>query len=138
MPYVSPIFIIVMDPLLHYMEKAKLDGWGYFDDVANIAVKGRMIHVALSLFNAFGKASGLDLNPSKTTILTSKRPTWRDHKWRDDLRSLLRINSEDSLPLVDKVTYLGFLIGRNITTEDLFEQAVAKTIDRLDSYNRKR
>ena len=41
----------------------------------------------------------------------------------------------DSLPLVAKATYLGALLGRKITTEEIFRKALEKAKARLHLYH---
>lgn len=134
-PLSPALFIIAIDPLLFFLEKVGITSKGFFDDVAVLSDRPGDIERALRLFQDFGAVSGLALNPRKTVLLTSLRPCRWITEWREEIKNMLPEATPDSLPLVEKATYLGALIGRRVTAEEIFAKALDKARARLHLYH---
>ena len=132
----SPLlFIIAIDPLLFFLEQKRIVTRCFFDDVAILASETQSIEAGLQLLQEFGDASGLSLNPRKTVLLTSLKPCHEFRLWAARVRLTLPGSHPDSLPLVNSAKYLGTLIGRGVTTELIFKEALGKTLERIHSYH---
>lgn len=134
-PLSPALFIIAIDPLLFLLEKAGITSKGFFDDVAVLSDRPADIERALKLFQDFGDVSGLALNPQKTVLLTSLRPCHWIVGWRDEIKEWLPGATSGSLPLVEKATYLGALLGRKVTAEEIFSNTLDKARARLHLYH---
>ena len=88
-PLSPALFIIAIDPLLFFLEKAGITSKWYFDDVAVLSDRPNDIGRALKLFRDFGDVSGLSLNPRKTVLLTALRPSHWFEGWREEIRDML-------------------------------------------------
>jgi ribonuclease HI len=124
----SPLlFAICYDPLLHQLRgKPLATNCAFADDLAVGSPRLKDVTDSLHLVLAFAKFSGLGINIKKTVILTSQSPTRQDNV---DLGTLgLKIK------FVDRATYLGVLVGRDISTIDIFKPALVKFEGRLKLY----
>ncbi len=132
----SPLlFILVIDPLLSRLDEQGLVFKGFFDDVGTLVSSVGELLATIRAFAEFGEASGLELNLTKSVLLPSIRQAAREKRWRKRALTLLgsRANN-NSLPFATSSKYLGFLIGRGLTSEDVFEAATAKAVARARSY----
>ena len=129
----SPLlFVICYDVLLYFLEQQQLgpnglDQFAFADDLALSSASLNIIVLSLKVIDTFAKNSGLGLNIDKTVILTAVPPL-------DSDAGLLRAEGYDTIKLVREATYLGVLMGIDITTVDIFRKAKAKCLARLHSY----
>ena len=124
----SPIlFALCLDVLLHKLRRIPgIKTFAFADDLAVETPRFENIVKALQTISEFSRLSGLGLNIDKTKILTSK-------PIRDGLKRCLLREGFEGIEFVSSFTYLGVLMGRNITTIDIFTPALDKFHTRLKS-----
>ena len=120
----SPLlFAICYDVLLTALDKVPDHvSLAFADDLAAGAEGLDTILAILRIINTFAKHSGLGLNIRKTTVLTTREPT-------ATARGLLRLYWP-RIKFVTSATYLGVLMGQEITTVDVFRKAMTKFLYR--------
>ena len=126
----SPLlFVLAYDPLLDKLRRfPSLNTYAFADDLA-IATSGSVDHIypALTLISTFSEASGLGINREKSLVLTTSPPSSHD-----DIRSALLRSPWPDLPLRDRGTHLGVVIGRDVTLDEIWEAPVNTAINRLN------
>ena len=120
----SPLlFAICYDVLLTALDKVPDHvSLAFADDLAAGAESLDTILAILRIINTFAKHSGLGLNIRKTTVLTTREPT-------ATARGLLRLYWP-RIKFVTSATYLGVIMGQEITTVDVFRKAMTKFLYR--------
>jgi ribonuclease HI len=125
----SPLlFIICFDVLLRKLRSPERSSYGFADDLALATKNLAEIIKALHIVEDFAKFTGLGLNIKKTVILTSLKVTYADE-------AELEYQGYKIIKFVDKTEYLGIIIGREISTVDIAEKAMAKFQKRVNSYS---
>ena len=130
----SPLlFILCMDPLLTQLEKlqtlhADVVPVGFCDDVATCFEDWGSISTMLSEIEAYNIASGGRSNLGKTCFI-STNPDLKT----SDIQQYLPL-SWQGLRVVDRYKHLGVLIGREVTVEDVYAEAIAKLSRRVARY----
>jgi len=123
------IFIIAYDPLLYFLRTQTNNSYYAFaDDLATAAYNISDLFPALTIINNFSVVSGLGVNKDKSLVLTTA-PLSR----YDSIRNALRSSPWPDLLLKDNSTYLGIVIGHNITLNDIWKVPLDKALARIDS-----
>lgn len=125
----SPLlFILCFEILLARLRsKCNISIFAYADDLAIGTNRLVQIVYALRIIRGFSSFSGLGINLSKTAILTSLPHT------EGDLFTL-KLGKIDKISFVSSATYLGILMGRSITTIDIYREAYKKLTHRVYCY----
>jgi ribonuclease HI len=125
----SPIlFILAYNPLLHNLGRIPgTDTWAFADDavIAHESLDG--IREVLGVIDAFSAISGLGINRDKSSVLHVLEVSDEDRK------NLIDMGWED-LRFTSKAVYLGVLVGFNIDTHDIYEDAFVKFKKRALSF----
>ena len=126
----SPLlFIIAYDPLLHRI--GLVSGaivWSFADDAVIANENLSDMHTVTKAIDLFSTISGFGVNRNKSTVLHVLKPTRADHEglealcWRD-------------LKFSRQATYLGILMGHELTTIDIYEKAFQKFKSRTLSFS---
>jgi hypothetical protein len=119
----SPLFFILsLDPLLTYWRAVPgLQVRAYCDDLAFTARQRSVIALAFPFIDAFNSATGSVSNPSKLYILGRKHPT------REDLLMAFPTHGLwSSVKPVKSIKYLGILLGSEVSSSDIYEEAMTK------------
>ena len=116
----SPLlFILCYDPLLKNLHEIEgVHPKAYADDLAAASEHMEGIVKTFNVFRKYGAASGLRMNKGKTKILSALPMS-------KVTRSYLNLCGYEEIEEVDRMVYLGVLIGR-IGTEDVYEKALQK------------
>jgi ribonuclease HI len=120
------IFALCFDVLLHRLREHTCDTkrFAFADDLAISSHTILPLISSLRIISSFSYHSGLGLNINKTSILPALPPSRLD---------LARLESagwgEISLSGAEK--YLGVMVGRTVTTEDVFREAHIKFDQRV-------
>jgi hypothetical protein len=122
----SPLlFALCYDVLLRNLSNKKRHrDYAFADDLAVLSRNLNAIIESLIIIRTFSDFSGLGLNINKTIILTTTGVT------TTHLNRLKRAGFGD-IKFKVRATYLGVLIGRFITTVDIFRKALEKFFQRL-------
>ena len=126
----SPLlFVLCYDVLLWRLAKLRgVTAYGYADDLAlTTADEGKLME-GLDLIKAFSEVSGLGLNMKKTFVV-SVRPMPPALRARLDRRGWGAVKSAPSC------TYLGVMVGPDVSTREVFAKATAKFMSRLAQYS---
>jgi hypothetical protein len=127
-PFSPLLFVLCYDVLLWRLSKVRgVTGYAYADDLALTTSSGRVLVKSLELIRSFSNVTGLKLNMKKTFIVSTK-PVPSSLRRQLDLKGWKGIRSADSC------TYLGVLVGTNVTTRDIFAKSFAKFNSRLAAY----
>ena len=123
----SPLlFVICYDILLHRISQTPgATPYACADDLAVTADDPRPLCRVMALVDDFRRASGLGVNTDKTKILCA-RPA--------DLTEIISSCPWPDVQVVDSYTYLGVLIGREVTVQDVFAKALADLVDRAGRF----
>jgi endonuclease/exonuclease/phosphatase family metal-dependent hydrolase len=123
----SPLlFVICYDILLCKISKIKgVSPYACADDLAVATKDCKQLWKVMELVNDFRSASGLGVNEDKTVILPAKD---------EDLADAVAGCPWPQVKVADKYKYLGILFGRQVTTHDIYEIAIAKLEDRARRY----
>ena len=135
----SPLlFALCMDPLLRAIQSGapQMGVKAYVDDIQAYSADLADHAKAMTLIDGFAAASGLGINRDKTVIIQAKDEpelaAWmgRGHcPWaRAD------VPAELHLKIQDHCTALGFPVGGEISTSDVFSKPVEKMRNRLIAY----
>ena len=124
----SPLlFVIAYDPLLVYIAGlTEVELFAFADDLALFADSVPLISKALLEITRFSEVSGLGVNRDKSVAV----PTGDPSLW-GAIKEELKSCPWPSLPLSDKGTHLGILIGREVTLGQLWAGPTAKAEARL-------
>jgi ribonuclease HI/exonuclease III len=125
------IFALCFDVLLHRLREHTHDTqrFAFADDLAISSDTVLPLINSLRIISSFSYHSGLGLNIHKTSILPALPPN------RLDLARLERAGwGEISLSCAEK--YLGVMVGRTVTTEDVFREAHSKFNERVALFRR--
>ena len=124
----SPLlFALCYDFLLNQLSKSDTHGaYAFADDLALDSGSMRPIISALLSITRFAHFSGLGLNLDKTVVLSARAPSRQVtallHLWFPDIR------------FVDRAKYLGVIMGPDITTKVVFQEAVDKFFARARQF----
>lgn len=123
----SPLlFVLCYDPLLFALKKKGIRAFGFADDLATASTAIGGVVTALESFKQFSAASGLTVNVSKTKLIRTEE---------DGLdRTYLDLFNYRGVVLADQATHLGVLIGKEVSTEDVFAKAFTKFERRAARY----
>ena len=126
----SPLlFAIAYDPLLCELSRIDgLDTFAFADDMALGSERFAAINRAMGLIDAFREASGLGVNTDKTTLLSAQGRLC-------DTAALAERSTWPDVLVVNSHVYLGILIGRGITIEDIYAGALRKLEARARAYH---
>lgn len=128
----SPLlFIVALDPLLRELEKAGHDCYAYADDMAVYLQVQHLqgLETVIPIIQAFESISGLHINGKKSGLLPTCPPSEADKSY------LASLQAWDGMSFVTSATYLGILMGAEVTLEDIFQDTVEKAKARLNSYH---
>jgi len=124
----SPLFfILAIDPLLSHLELIRGTLPKCFaDDLAIGFYEWKDIFPVFPLIDAWSAVTGCKPNIGKTKFISSvsefiQVSSFVPHNWR-------------CLQLASQYTYLGVLLGRDVTVEMVFKNALQKFIARVGSY----
>ena len=124
----SPLlFIICFDLLLRALTDLECPTYERFGFADDLAIALRSVTLLLEIFEevaAFSKVSGLWMNPSKSTVVSTRRPSHRSVQRLADA-------GWGGVCFVNKGVYLGVLFGRHVTTFDVCKAALDKFTGRL-------
>ena len=122
----SPLlFALCYDPLLEALDRIdNIRNCAFADDLAISSPHLRSILKVMKEVDRFASHSGLRVNTDKTKVLRAI-PTSPA-----DARTLASAGWKDTT-FSDRETYLGVLMGNNVTTIDVFDKAYDKYIERL-------
>jgi ribonuclease HI len=125
----SPLlFALAYDPLLTFLSSIdSLDTLAFADDMALVTTVFHDYHQAMNLINDFRTATGLGINTDKTTILAAKGN-------ETQLAELAADSPWPDIKVVKSHVYLGILIGREVSVEDVFAKALQGFEARATSY----
>ena len=126
----SPLlFLIAYDPLLHFLRiRTNNSYYAFADDLATTAHNIRDIFPALSIIDEFSFFSGLGVNKDKSLVISSLPLTYYPA-----INSLLASSPWPLLPLKPSATYLGVVIGREVTLNDIWEVPMRKALERINT-----
>ena len=126
----SPLlFILAYDPLLFSLSRVpNINYFAFADDLAITTNSIISIYPALSIIDSFSIVSGLGINRDKSFVLTTSPPS--SHSL---IRSGLAASPWPDLPLKEKGTHLGIVIGREVTLDEIWSTPLAKAISKLRS-----
>ena len=127
----SPLlFALCYDPLLTILEQLPNNAnCAFADDLAIGSANLSSILDALPAIDTFRKFSGLGVNYRKTVII-STNPTSDD-----DLEAIAGATGEwTKVKIKDSAVYLGILMGRGVTTHDIYDPVLKEFKDRLTRY----
>lgn len=124
----SPLlFALCYDPLLSLLEGiAENTNCAFADDLAVSSNTLSSIIAAMPLIDDFKRVSGLGINTDKTYIISSQVPKQSDH---DAVRGAG--GPWQLVTFADEVKYLGVLMGRCVTNDDIFRPVLDKFSTRL-------
>ena len=117
----SPLlFALAYDPLICLLDRIRdLDPFAFADDMALGTTRFDSLSEAMLLVNEFRAVSGLGVNVGKTTLIFSRGST-------REVKLLVGGTPWPTLRVLDSHTYLGILMGRNITVEKIYATALHK------------
>ena len=126
----SPIlFCLTLDPLLRQLADLGVERiGGFMDDLAATFNSLQCVDEIAFLLLQLGKATGLFVNLDKTLALYAMPPS-------EEELGYLANSAWPNLRLERKARYLGVMIGTEVTTADVFENAVAKFTKRIQNYS---
>ena len=134
----SPLlFIICYDILIYNIKKHAADLnidiniFAFADDIALSAIDLAHFSSIMPVIDEFSHMSGLGLNADKTKFISSLPFTDYDRHVIDDCPWPLKIND----CLVESHTYLGIIMGRDITTIDIYTPAYNKFNERVKLFS---
>ena len=104
-----------------------LHTFAFADDMALGTKSFQALHQAMELIDEFRTASGLGINIEKTTVMAAKGSL-------QELAALATASPWGSLKVVRSHVYLGILIGRGISVEDIYANALLSFETRASSY----
>ena len=124
----SPLlFILAYDPLLHALSSVPhISNFAFADDLAITTSSVALIYPALRCIDSFSFVSGLGVNREKSLVLSTSPP----HKLAL-IRDGLAKSPWPDLPLKDKGTHLGVVIGRLATLDDIWATPMSRALDRI-------
>ena len=125
----SPLlFALCYDPLLEKLARIpNIRACAFADDLAISASRISSITRVMKEVDLFASHSGLRINTDKTKVLRANPTTTADCNqlaaagWTDTTFS-------------DRETYLGVLMGNNVTTIDIFDKAYDKYLSRIKTF----
>ena len=129
-PLSPMLFTIAMDCILRRLAALGLDVRAFMDDVLLRTSKlGRLIP-AMAAIDQFSEYSGLYVNKTKTQLVcTSEATADEDAQWVQERAPW------KGLVIAANATYLGILIGRQVTLYDVYEKATAKFTARAHAFS---
>jgi hypothetical protein len=101
--------------------------YAFADDLAFATDNLRLIVLVMDIIDEFKEISGLGVNEDKTKILTRHEPTEAD-------RELVASSSWPLVEFAECYKYLGVLMGREVSTHDIFSAALTKYRTRINNY----
>ena len=104
--------------------------YAFADDLAIASAYLEAIIDAFAVIDEFRVYSGLGINTDKTKILTRKKPTDADRAMIANCTP----NSWRKVQFTTKYKYLGVLMGMQVNTNHIFEEAMDKFRIRTNSY----
>ena len=129
----SPLlFVLAYDPLLWYIHDATNDDhdpstFAFADDLAITASTLLTIFLCMSLIDTFARVSGLGVNEDKSRLTSSRT-------YSQGERVLLSSSPWTEVKVTNRITYLGVIIGRGVTTDLVFEKTLTKLSHRARLY----
>jgi hypothetical protein len=125
----SPLlFALVYDPLLVRLAQIKgLFTFAFADDMALGSSSFSPIKLAMVQIDLFRRASGLGVNISKTTLVSARGS-------REAVSSLVQTSVWPTLTIADSHVYLGILMGRDISVQDIYAKALEGLEARATAY----
>ena len=125
----SPLlFILAYDPLLTRLASmTNTDAYAFADDAVISNENLSDIPKITKEIDDFGRVSGFGVNTEKSVLLRTMPTTRNDEK-------LLARTGWDGLSFASRATYLGVLMGVDVTTEDIYTKPFNKYEARLLSH----
>jgi hypothetical protein len=103
----------------------------YADDVCyGSSNLQKLIPALAKIFEGFAEASGLKLNLTKTCIISTNTAICQVTQ----LRAILDRVGWNEVKISDRIKYLGILLGNDIDIYEIFDQAVTKLTNRVNSF----
>ena len=125
----SPLlFILAYNPMIDQILKTPGAGaWAFADDAVLDHHDPKIIHQFTKIIDDFARISGFGVNRNKSTILHTMKPTSADKQiitqdWTD-------------LKFTNKATYLGLLVGYDISNVDIFQVPLKRFKDKILKYS---
>ena len=119
-PFSPLLFVLCYDVLLWRLAKiAGVTAYAYADDLALTNHSATTLTRGLRLIRAFSKTSGLGLNMKKTFIVSTL-------PMHPNIRAELDRQGWSAIRSAPHCTYLGVMVGPNISTREIFEKAMRK------------
>ena len=125
----SPLlFVLAFEALLRTIRKdTSVTQRAYADDLAISTDSFADLLRAMGRAKAFRRVSGLEINVTKTTLVTTMVVT-------EKIKRILEYNGWVGLELAAEGTYLGIRFGARTNTDDMFEGVFNKFTARKDKY----
>jgi ribonuclease HI len=128
-PLSPTLFVLVYDVLIFLLEqKTGIVARAAADDLALSSWSLRSLIQCFPTIDEFAEASGLGLNRDKTGVISTHRPTYGDTQG-------LKESAWPKARFVESYKYLGVLIGRSLTTRDVFRATMTKARQRASQYS---
>ena len=137
----SPIlFALCMDPLIRRLYSgstgANQELMAYVDDLQAYTGSLEVLSATMRAIDQFSAVSGLGINRDKTVVIQAKSQellqAWVDSRhcpWGGP-----NVPAAARLKVQDRYKALGFVIGRDVTTVDVFAGAIDKMRERVTAY----
>ena len=125
----SPLlFIVSVDPLLTEIHRVRtVEPWCFADDLAIGFTQWSSLAPCCTLIDAWSKVAGCMVNLKKTKIITTVSAVDRP-----PLDSFMPVGWA-GVDFADSYVYLGILIGRSVDVISVFEAALEKFRDRIET-----
>jgi hypothetical protein len=128
-PFSPLLFVLCYDVLLWRLAFIQgIKAFAYADDLAVSTGSCTTLCGGLDLIRKFARVSGLGLNMKKTFIVTTLAMSMA-------ARSQLDQKGWSAIRSAANCTYLGVMIGRDVSTREVFAKALAKFFARLGTYS---
>ena len=124
----SPLlFILAYNPMLaKILTIPGASAWAFADDAVLDHSDPGTIHTFTKILDDFAHVSGFGINRDKSAVLHTKPPT-------EQARNIISSRWRD-LEFTNKATYLGVLVGYNISNIEIFETPIRRFKDKLQMY----
>ena len=156
----SPLlFILALDPIIRELESIPgVRVFAYADDMASHYKNLTATKLIAQIIQSYETYTGLSINGNKSGLLSTLTPTLDDEKYLSELNlwgttrppspSEASLNPDhhmllndwyrdnNRLKFVSEYTYLGILIGANVSLADIFRDTIDKAFSRIDRYQR--
>ena len=137
-PLSTVIFILIIDPLLFFLKSSScyFEGTdfethpqGFADDSGVGFHDVRALNTITRVYDDFCEAVGSKYRVNRTkSCLLSTLPL------REEEKQVIGCSRWPDIPTPERAKYLGFLMGRGVTTEEVYQAPLGKFTQRVNSY----